>query len=81
MTNEQMEKMLESAAKRGAKQALHELGLDDDQAGNDVRDLRTLITDFRAVRTTVLRTVVSGITLGVLGLLIAGASIRWFIKE
>ena len=81
MTNEQMEKMLEAAAKRGAKQALHELGLDDDQAGNDVRDLRTLITDFRAVRTTVLRTVVSGITLGVLGLLIAGASIRWFIKE
>lgn len=80
MTNDQIERMLQDAARRGAKQALHELGLDDDQAGNDVRDLRTLITDFRAIRTTVLRTVVSGVTLGVLGLLVVGAGIRWFVK-
>ena len=79
--SDDMEKLLQEAAKRGAKQALHELGLDDDQAGPDVRDLRTLITDFRAIRKSVMNALVTGITLGFLALLVGGATMKFVLSK
>lgn len=52
---EDFEAMLEKAAHRGAKRALEGVGLGDDSAGNDVRDLRSLIKDWRTVRQGMLR--------------------------
>lgn len=50
-----LEEMLERSAHRGAKRALESIGLHDDEAGADVRDLRTLIGDWRTVKTGMLR--------------------------
>jgi hypothetical protein len=71
-----MEELLEKAAHEGARRALKEIGLDDEHAGKDVQDLRTLIGDFRQIRTAVMRTTVQVLTIGVLSLLMAGAALK-----
>jgi hypothetical protein len=54
------------------KSALKEVGLHDDAAGNDVRDLRSLITDWRGIKKTIWQTVARWGTLIVLGLMTLG---------
>jgi hypothetical protein len=54
------------------KSVLKEVGLHDDAAGNDVRDLRSLITDWRGIKKTIWQTVARWGTLIVLGLLTLG---------
>lgn len=55
------------------KSALKEVGLHDDDAGNDVRDLRSLITDWRGIKKTIWQTVARWGTLIALGLMTLGA--------
>jgi hypothetical protein len=55
------------------KSALKEVGLHDDDAGTDVRDLRSLITDWRGIKKTIWTTIARAGTLFVLGLLALGA--------
>ena len=55
------------------KSVLKEVGLHDDDAGNDVRDLRSLITDWRGIKKTIFQTVARWGTLIVLGILTLGA--------
>lgn len=55
------------------KSVLKEVGLHDDAAGNDVRDLRSLITDWRGIKKTIFQTVARWGTLIVLGILTLGA--------
>jgi len=55
------------------KSVLKEIGLHDDDAGNDVRDLRSLITDWRGMKKVVWQTVARAGTVFVLGLLMLGA--------
>ena len=55
------------------KSVLKEIGLHDDDAGNDVRDLRSLITDWRGMKKVVWQTVARAGTMFVLGLLMFGA--------
>ena len=55
------------------KSVLKEVGLHDDNAGNDVRDLRSLITDWRGIKKTIFQTVARWGTLIVLGILTLGA--------
>jgi hypothetical protein len=55
------------------KSVLREIGLHDDDAGTDVRDLRTLITDWRGMKKTIWHTVARAGTMFVLGLLMLGA--------
>ena len=55
------------------KSVLKEVGLHDEDAGNDVRDLRSLITDWRGVKNIVWQTVARAGTMFVLGLLMLGA--------
>ena len=54
------------------KSVLKEVGLHDDDAGNDVRDLRSLITDWRGIKKTIFQTVARWGTLIVLGILTLG---------
>jgi hypothetical protein len=76
MDEHQLEAMIERAAKRGAKEALESIGLHDDSAGNDVRELRGLLDAWRGARKTVWRTITQAITMAVLGALAAGAFIQ-----
>ena len=55
------------------KSVLKEVGLHDEDAGNDVRDLRSLITDWRGMKKVVWQTVARVGTMFVLGLLMLGA--------
>jgi hypothetical protein len=55
------------------KSVLKEIGLHDDDAGNDVRDLRSLVSDWRGMKKVVWQTVARAGTVFVLGLLMLGA--------
>ena len=55
------------------KSVLREIGLHDDDAGTDVRDLRTLITDWRGMKKAIWNTIARAGTMFVLGLLMLGA--------
>lgn len=72
MDDDKIDALIERAAKRGAKAALESIGLHDDDAGRDVRDLRSLLTSWREARTTVTRTVAQALTTAILAILAAG---------
>jgi hypothetical protein len=64
---------LRSIVREEMKAVLKEVGLHDDDAGNDVRDLRSLITDWRGMKKVVWQTIAKAGTMFVLGLLMLGA--------
>lgn len=59
--------VMEQAARRGARKALAEIGLDDQEACRDVRDLRELLTNWQRIRREATRSL---ITFGVRAILI-----------
>lgn len=67
------EKALRIIIREEMKSVLKEVGLHDDDAGNDVRDLRSLITDWRGMKKTIWQTIARAGTLFVLGILMLGA--------
>ena len=69
--NEQQ--LLRTIVKEEMKSALKEIGLHDEDAGDDVRDLRSLITDWRGMKKTIMQTIARAGTVFVLGLLMLGA--------
>jgi len=73
MDAKELDTMLEAAAERGARRALETLGLHDEHADKDIRDLRTLIDGWRQAKTTVFKTFTQWVTFGVLGALAVGA--------
>lgn len=72
LTSEELEAMLDRAAKRGAHAALKELGLHDDNAPQDIDELRGLLSSWRETRKAVWFTVVKIATTATL-IFIAGA--------
>lgn len=72
LTPQELEEMLDRAAKRGARAALNELGLNDDNAPKDLQELRGLLSSWRETRKAVWMTVTRIATTAVL-LFIAGA--------
>ena len=65
--------LLRQIIREEMKSVLKEIGLHDDDAGNDVRDLRSLITDWRGMKKVVWQTLARAGTMFVLGLLMLGA--------
>ena len=66
LTKEQIEEMLDSAAKRGASQALREIGLQDDTAANDIREMRSLLDAWRLTKRSMWSTTVKMGTVAIL---------------
>ena len=66
LTTEKLEAMLDRAAKRGAKQALGDLGLSDMDAASDNRDLRSLLDSWRDTKKSIWKTLVQLGTVAVL---------------
>ena len=58
LTHEELEAMLDRAARRGAKAALEELGLHDDNAPRDLEELRDILSAWRETRSAIWSTVV-----------------------
>ena len=67
LTPEELEAMLDRAAKRGAKVVLTELGLHDETASNDMRELRTLLKTWQGTRLSIWNTFVKITTVAVFG--------------
>ncbi len=76
MPEEEFEQLLELSAERGAKRALADVGLVDEHAANDIRDLRSLLGAVRIAKRTAWQTVVRLITTGLILALIAGVVIK-----
>ena len=72
-----MAKMLEEAAARGAKIALERIGLHDEKAGEDVRELRGLLDAWRGTKRGVWQTVVRTITQAILLAIAVGVAIKF----
>ena len=72
LTPEDLEEMLDNAARRGAKQALRSIGLLDDDAARDIIEMRSLLEAWRDTRKSVWSTIVKVTTVALLTF-IAGA--------
>ena len=72
----EFETLLEQAACRGARKALIEVGLADEDAANDIRTLRDLAGSIKMMQRTFLQTLVRWVTVGLLALLVAGVAAK-----
>ena len=79
MTPEEFEAMLDRAAKKGARAALEELGLHDQNAEKDLEEIRNLLTSWRDTKKAIWSTVVKVVTVAVLTI-IAGA-VGFYVKN
>jgi 2-iminoacetate synthase ThiH len=77
MSPEVIEEMMARAAKRGAREALQSVGLHDENAGDDMRELRNLLDAWRSTKKTVWSQVVKAMTMATLGAIAAGAFIQF----
>lgn len=76
LPRDEFETLLEQAACRGARKALKEVGLADEEAANDIRTLRDLAGSIKVMQRTFLQTLVRWITVGLLALLVAGVAAK-----
>ena len=72
ITNDELEAMLDRAARKGAKEALRSIGLLDDSAQKDITEMRSLLEAWRDTRKSIWSTITKLVTVGVLTF-IAGA--------
>ena len=72
ITHDELEAMLDRAARRGAKEALRSIGLLDDDAHRDITEMRSLIEAWRDTRKSIWTTAIKVTTVAVLTF-IAGA--------
>ena len=72
LDNDELKALLVLAAKDGARQALAEVGLHDETASDDMRELRNLIDSWRSAKKTIGSTIIKATTTAVL-IFLAGA--------
>lgn len=71
MSPEELEAMLDRAAKKGAAEALRSLGLQDEDAAGDIRDMRGLLEAWRMTKKSIWSTTVKMGTVAVLSFIAA----------
>jgi 2-iminoacetate synthase ThiH len=77
MSPEVIEEMMARAAQQGARAALQSVGLHDENAGEDMKELRNLLDAWRSTKKTVWSQVVKAMTMAVLGAIVAGAFLQF----
>jgi len=80
MNDQQLQMLVEQAAEAGAKRALEKVGLHDEGAGSDVRELRGLLDSWRETRRTVTQTIAKTFTSAILAALAAGLWYNYWPK-
>lgn len=78
LSPEQLRLLLEDAGEQGAKRTLARLGLEDEKAVQDLREVRDLLSAWRSARRVALETIVRTLTIGLLAMLAAGFALHWF---
>jgi len=76
LPQDEFEAILERAAERGARHALHEVGLDGEDAAHDIRELRNLLDAFNEAKRTAGITLVKMIVTGLVLALLAGTVLK-----
>ena len=71
LTPEELEAMLDRAARRGAREALKSLGLQDDDAHKDLHEMRGLLEAYRDTKNSIWSTVVRISTVALLSFIAA----------
>jgi len=71
LTPDELEDMLDRAARRGAKEALKSLGLQDDDARKDLHEMRNLLEAYRDTKKSIWSTVVRISTVALLSFIAA----------
>ena len=71
LTPDELEAMLDRAARRGAKEALRSLGLNDEDAHKDIHEMRTLLEAYRDTKKSIWSTVVRISTVALLSFIAA----------
>jgi hypothetical protein len=74
MTELELEAIIQRAAEAGAKKALRDVGLQDDDAVHDMREVRDLLDSWRSVKRTAGKTFIQIMTSIILGFIIAGTA-------
>lgn len=77
MTEQELEIMLDKAAKKGAQEALKSIGLCDSEAYDDVKEIRSLLEAWRETKKTVGQTIARMLTTALLAALAAGVWMNW----
>jgi len=77
LTDAQLRKMLAEAAEEGARAALRKVGLHDDDAAADVRELRSLLDAWREAKRTAWQSVIKATTTAALVVMAAGLAVYW----
>lgn len=76
LPQDEFEAILERAAERGARHALHEVGLDGEDAAHDIRELRNLLDAFNEAKKTAGLTIIKMLVTGMVMALLAGAFVK-----
>ncbi len=76
LPQEEFEEMLNRAAERGALRALADVGLDGEDAAEDIRELRSLLQALNLAKRTAWQTIIRIMTTGLILALMAGAAIK-----
>lgn len=71
LTAEELEDMLDRAARRGAREALKSLGLQDEEAHKDIIEMRSLLDAYRDTKKSIWTTLVRISTVAVLSFIAA----------
>jgi hypothetical protein len=74
---QQVEELLDRAARKGAEEALRNIGLSDQEAYDDVREIRGLLEAWRATKQTVGQTIARMLTTAILIALATGVWFNW----
>jgi len=77
MTEQEIEDLIDRAAREGAKQALKNIGLSDEEAYDDVKELRSLLETWRDTKKTVGQTIARLFTTALLAALATGVWMNW----
>lgn len=81
LSRAELDALVERAAEEGSKRALNAVGLHDEEAGEDVRELRGLLESWRAVKDTAIRTATKVVTTAILGAIAAGIGVKLFLNK
>lgn len=73
MTDDEIKAIAQKAATEAVEETLRRLNLNDDNSGQDVHDLRELLSSWRSAKRTIGTTIIRSVTLFVLGMLALGA--------
>ncbi len=81
LSEDDLAELLENAARQGAEMALERIGLGDEKAEQDVRELRTLIDSYRAAKKAAFDQLIRWTVVGFLGALLLALFTTYGIKK